>query len=30
MFNTQVTYVLPIDAEAGKFIYMATAGTVIT
>ena len=22
MFNTQVTYVLPIDAEAGKFIYM--------
>src|SRR5699024_11649084 len=21
-FNTQVTYVLPIDAEAGKFIYM--------
>ena len=22
MFNTQVTYVLPVDAEAGKFIYM--------
>lgn len=21
-FNTQVTYVLPVDAEAGKFIYM--------
>ena len=23
MFNTQVTYVLPVDAENGKFIYMA-------
>ena len=23
MFNTQVTYVLPMDAENGKFIYMA-------
>ena len=22
MFNTQVTYVLPVDAEAGKFVYM--------
>ena len=22
MFDTQVTYVLPVDAEAGKFIYM--------